>query len=194
MGGALATAHAERDAYWQTLGVEPERAFVLQLDAEPTWTLDVLPSALAAIEAEAWASDDGTETGGWLIGQPTWTRQQTVLYATGPGPDAERFDGAIILDRAYGERVARDSKAEILGAWHTHPTPACRVHTDGGIISESDASIGSRDLDERGDWTHFEVIVTPAYGVGWSEQTLHPYVIEAQHGSEAPVIQRARFK
>lgn len=123
------------------LGLARELAeYRWRLDAEPAWIVDLIPSARRVIEGECRAAEDGTETGGFLVGYPTSTRTfSVVLGATGPGPNAERFADAVILDRQHAEREPRRQRLDVVGAWHTHAQSAFRTFRYGGRISPNDA-------------------------------------------------------
>lgn len=177
------------------LGLSRELAeYRWNLDAEPVWIVDLIPAVRTVIESECGAADDGTETGGYLIGYPTCTRNYSVvLGATGPGPNAERFPDAVILDRRHAEQEASRQRLEIVGAWHTHAQSAFRTFGYGGRISANDAREAARHLDELEGLAYCELIVCPGEA-RWNTPTIAPYVLIAQPGTEPPVVERARLK
>jgi hypothetical protein len=192
---ATAAVEEHRGDLREALGLPREyREFTMQLATDPTWDIDIIDPARRTIEAEAWASDDHTETGGWLIGYPIATRGYVVvLHATGPGPGAQRMDGAVILDRHHGDRFANARGLEIIGAWHVHPVTAHWPFDDPARISNNDARCAARHLDDLDALAFIELIVNPGTH-GLLDQTLSPYVLIAQPDTDPPTVERARLR
>jgi integrative and conjugative element protein (TIGR02256 family) len=90
-------------------------------------TIRVLGSAKALIRDTAMQSDWRTETGGALFGYDDGL-QLTVAHATGPGPHAVHEERRFLRDLQYTQRAAtrlsRETGAQWIGEWHTHPAGA----------------------------------------------------------------------
>ena len=87
-------------------------------------TLELRPTALAAICTEAW-NNWPNETGGILLGKTTRHGAQ-VTAVVGPGPHArhERYNFTPDADWQASQVAAlwrQDRSLEYLGDWHTHP-------------------------------------------------------------------------
>ena len=76
------------------------------------------------------ASKDPLETGGILMGYLAKSRgHPVVLFAAGPGPNAEHTRRGYSPDQEHDESViatlyeVADRRLTYLGDWHTHPAP-----------------------------------------------------------------------
>jgi len=81
---------------------------------------------MSAIHKEAGRSQDGSETGGILLGfEETRSGSFWVTQAGGPGPKAERSPTFFCRDLDHAERLAERAfsidGSQWIGDWHTHP-------------------------------------------------------------------------
>jgi hypothetical protein len=100
------------------------------------WTIEITPTARAAISREIKAQWDGRELGGALVGHVSGDRI-VVTNANGIGIGVETPRGETWMRRARGRWAdfARACRAELVGDWHLHP--------GGGSVLPSDADVRS---------------------------------------------------
>jgi proteasome lid subunit RPN8/RPN11 len=98
------------------------------------WTVEVTPTARAAISRAIKDRYDGRELGGALVGH-TYDNRIVVSDANGlgVGVDTPRGDTWMRPSRARWYEFAQACGAELLGDWHCHP--------DGGSVVPSDADV-----------------------------------------------------
>jgi hypothetical protein len=118
---AKAAVSEHRGEYDAVMGLAPY-VYAEMRTGQSKLQVEIIKPARDVIEAEAWASDDGTETGGFLLGvEHAWGL--LVLDATGPGPNAARDAGRVLLDAAHAERAAREHEFDVGGRWLMAYTP-----------------------------------------------------------------------
>jgi integrative and conjugative element protein (TIGR02256 family) len=132
------------------------------------------PSAIQAIEHEAQASVDGTETGGILLG--TSDRDILIIrHAGGPGPSAIRRRDFFQRDLEHAQRLgdqAFDADRSIwIGDWHTHlhapPVPSAR-----------DLATYRRLLaDPELEFERFVAVILSSFENGWTRPTMAVWLV-----------------
>lgn len=142
--------------------------------------LTVVRIALPVIEfiaVEARRSCDGNETGGALFGFDASSYGPPLLsHALGPGPNAVREPRRFLRDLEYTRRAAeaihRESAAQWIGEWHTHPG-------GGAEPSELDLESYLRHLDdpELGFDILLSCIVVPA-DPEWREAVVVAWAVD----------------
>lgn len=90
--------------------------------SEYEWTVEITPTARAAISREIKAQWDGRELGGALVGHTDGERI-VVTNANGIGIGVETPRGETWMRPARGRwyEFAQACEAELLGDWHCHP-------------------------------------------------------------------------
>lgn len=140
------------------------------------FSIELAPSARAAIATASVLSEDGNETGGILLGRdPNAAGLIKVLLAAGPGPQAIRCPSYFLRDLHYSRRLARlayeREGLQWVGDWHTHPRgPACPSSFDLRTYT-------SHLFDQELNFEAFvSVIVTPHSKFGWTRCHLNTFV------------------
>jgi hypothetical protein len=85
------------------------------------WTIEITPTARAAISREIKSQWDGRELGGPLVGQ-TYGDRIVVTDANGIGVGAETPRGETWIEPGRGRWLdfAQACRAELVGDWHCH--------------------------------------------------------------------------
>ncbi|HEY2182594.1 MAG TPA: Mov34/MPN/PAD-1 family protein [Gaiellaceae bacterium] len=100
------------------------------------WTIEITPTARAAISREIKAQWDGRELGGALVGH-IYGERIVVSNANGIGIGVETPRGETWLRPSRGRWLdfARACGAELLGDWHLHPGGSTIVPSDADVRS-----------------------------------------------------------
>jgi hypothetical protein len=143
------------------------------------FSIELAPSARAAIATAAALSEDGKETGGILLGRdPNAGGLIEVLLAAGPGTQAIRGPSYFLRDLHYSRRLARlayeREGLQWVGDWHTHPRgPAGPSDFD---LQTYASHLSDRELNFE---AFVAVIVTPHAEFGWGKCQLSAFVYSA---------------
>lgn len=136
----------------------------------------LMGDAADTIWREAPASEDGSETGGILLGHDS-EDTITVTIAGDPGPQAVRRPDGFLRDLAHAGRLVDDAYEKDgsvwIGEWHTHLSgPPTLSDIDMKTYTQL---LGDPDLAFN---RILSFIVTTCPVHGWTELTLMPWVID----------------
>lgn len=139
--------------------------------------MHITTRGLAAIAKHAFASADGLETGGILLGYDANDLGATlVMEAGGPGPNAQRRRDFFQRDLAYAQTLADEAFARScsrwIGEWHTHPHGALAP-------SRKDLRTYRRFLRDRElEFATFLSLIVGPEEDGWERLRMAAWLIE----------------
>jgi len=100
------------------------------------WTIEITPTARAAISREIKAQWDGRELGGALVGHTDGKRiVVTNANGIGTGVETPRGESWIRPSRSRWFDYARACGADLVGDWHCHPGGSTTVPSDQDVRS-----------------------------------------------------------
>lgn len=143
------------------------------------------PSVVKIIAAEARASEDGTETGGILLGT-TEPDVVIVRHAGQPGPRAVRQPTFFLRDLGHAQRFA-DEAFELdqsiwIGEWHTHlDAPAIPSKRD---IATYQALLADTDLA----FDYFVSLVVIDTSAVWLTPGVAGWIIQPTDAGLVPIL------
>jgi integrative and conjugative element protein (TIGR02256 family) len=157
--------------------------------SELIYRVELREGARRAIERLAKESQDGSETGGILLGHgPEADGHIQVETAGDPGPHADRRPDYFLRDLQHAQQLAERAwekqKAIWIGEWHTHPM-------GGEAPSPVDLATYARllSLSTLEFDVFVSVIVVPHARKSWEKPQLHPWVLSI---SQIPASERPR--
>jgi integrative and conjugative element protein (TIGR02256 family) len=139
---------------------------------------------ITAIRKEARRSEDGSETGGILLGfEDSHAGCYWVTEAGQPGPQAERSPIYFCRDLDHAESLAERAfsidGSQWIGDWHTHPDgPSCLSHID---LQSYRKVLANSDLK-----AFLAILVLPG-PAGWNDSRVGAFRVSASNVECIPI-------